>query len=194
MQSRFTKKGDVEPPQTLRGYYLDEVISAVQKEIRRGNEYQAVYWALELESFNNKALWNRLKIIATEDIGLANPTFPLLIFVLEKNYFDTYKKKSNASKLFLIQAVLLLSRSPKNRIVDDLFAIIDSNIKDYDKKIEIPDYALDKHTFRGKKMGRGIKHFLEEGAKIANEKGENPYRKLAIERMLNKKDLQKNQE
>jgi len=43
-------------------------------------------------------------------------------------------------------------------------------------------------------MGRGIKHFLEEGAKIAYEKGENPYKKLAIERMLNKKDLQKNQE
>ena len=43
-------------------------------------------------------------------------------------------------------------------------------------------------------MGRGIKHFLEEGAKIAYEKGENPYKKLAIERMLNKKDLQIKQE
>ena len=52
----------------------------------------------------------------------------------------------------------------------------------------------DPQPIEGKKMGRGIKHFLEEGAKIANEKGENPYRKLAIEQMLNKKDLQKNQE
>jgi len=43
-------------------------------------------------------------------------------------------------------------------------------------------------------MGRGNKHFLEEGAKIVNEKGENPYKKLAIERMLNKKDLQIKQE
>ena len=152
-------------PQTVRGYYLDEVISAIQKEIRRGNEYQAVYWALGLESFNNKALWNRLKIIATEDIGLANPTFPLLIFVLEKNYFDTYKKKSNDSKLFLIQAVLLLSRSPKSRIVDDLFAIIDSDIKDYNKKIEIPDYALDKHTFRGKKNGKRKQTFFRGRSK-----------------------------
>ena len=88
----------------------------------------------------------------------------------------------------------MLSRSPKSRIVDDLFATIDSDIKDYNKKIEIPDYALDKHTFRGKKMGRGNKHFLEEGAKIVNEKGENPYKKLAIKRILNKKDLQKKQE
>lgn len=193
MQSSFTKEGIIGPPQTTRGYNLDEVISAIQKEIRRGNEYQAVYWALELESFNNKALWNRLKVIATEDIGLANPTIPLLIFVLEKNYFDTYKKKNNLSKLFLTHAILLLSRSPKSRIVDDLLSIISSDIKDVNKRIEIPEYALDIHTYRGRKMGRGIKHFLEEGAKILNEKGENPYKKLAKERVLNKEEKQSKQ-
>ena len=42
--------------QTPKGYDLHEVISALQKEIRRGNEYEAVYWATELESFNPKAL------------------------------------------------------------------------------------------------------------------------------------------
>ena len=170
----------------MRGYNLDEVISVIQKEIRRGNEYQAVYWALELESFNNKVLWNRLKVIGTEDVGLANPTIPLLIFVLEKNYFDTYERKNNVYKLFLIHAILLLSRTPKSRIVDDLLSTISSDIKDFNKRIEIPEYALDIHTYRGRKMGRGIKHFLEEGAKILNEKGENPYKKLAKERILNK--------
>ena len=65
--------------------------------------------------------WNRLKVIGTEDVGLANPTIPLLIFVLEKNYFDTYERKNNVYKLFLIHAILLLSRTPKSRIVDDLF-------------------------------------------------------------------------
>ena len=193
MQISFTKEGIIGPPQTMKWYNLDEVISAIQKEIRRGNEYHAVYWALELESFNNKTLWNRLKVIATEDVGLANPTIPLLIFVLEKNYFDTYKRKTNLSKLFLIYAILLLSRSPKSRIVDDLLSTISSDIKDYNKRIEIPDYALDMHTFRGKKMGRGINHFLEEGVKILNEKGENPYKKLAKDRVLNKRDYQSKQ-
>ena len=37
-------------------------------------------------------------------------------------------------------------------------------------------------------MGRGNKHFLEEGAKILNEKGENPYKKLAKKRVLNKRE------
>jgi len=29
-----------------------------------------------------------------------------------------------------------------------------------------PDHALDKHTRRGKRMGRGIEHFRTEGAKL----------------------------
>ncbi|WP_156438902.1 hypothetical protein [Bradyrhizobium valentinum] len=31
---------------------------------------------------------------------------------------------------------------------------------------EIPDYALDQHTMKGKAMGRGLDHFRKEGAKL----------------------------
>lgn len=55
MQTGFGKDGQVGSPLTPNGYYLDEVISALQKEIRRGKEYEAVYWAVELENFNSKA-------------------------------------------------------------------------------------------------------------------------------------------
>lgn len=37
-------------PQTPRGYDFHELLSALQKDIRRGNEYQAVFWAAELGS------------------------------------------------------------------------------------------------------------------------------------------------
>jgi hypothetical protein len=40
--------------------------------------------------------------------------------------------------------------------------------RDKNELVGIPDYALDKHTSRGKKMGRGLKHFIEEGAKLNN--------------------------
>lgn len=33
----------------------------------------------------------------------------------------------------------------------------------------IPDYALDKHTAKGRSLGRDIKHFLEDGALLINE-------------------------
>ena len=37
------------------------------------------------------------------------------------------------------------------------------------ERIEIPDYALDIHTRRGKAMGRTIRYFFDEGSKLSNE-------------------------
>jgi hypothetical protein len=34
---------------------------------------------------------------------------------------------------------------------------------------DVPDVALDVHTRRGQLMGRGLVHFLEEGAQVENE-------------------------
>jgi replication-associated recombination protein RarA len=165
-------------------YDFHELLSALQKEIRRGKEYNAVFWAVELESFNAKALWNRLRVIASEDVGLANPVAPLIIDVLEKQYKDAKGRKNDSWRLFLVHAVLFLARSPKSRMVDDLLIAVYSNTKYRNERLEIPDYALDMHALRGRKMGRGFKHFIEEGSKIANEAMENPYKGPATEILL----------
>ena len=34
--------------------------------------------------------------------------------------------------------------------------------------VELPDYVFDKHTKAGKRMGRGLKHFIEVGAYVSN--------------------------
>jgi hypothetical protein len=44
---------------------------------------------------------------------------------------------------------------------------------------EIPDHALDKHTMRGRKMGRGSKHFFEEGSKLVNKTVDDPFEERA---------------
>ena len=36
-------------------------------------------------------------------------------------------------------------------------------------KPKIPDYALDIHLPQGRKIGRGLKHYLTEAAKLAKE-------------------------
>ena len=41
--------------------------------------------------------------------------------------------------------------------------------------LRMPEYALDKHTRRGKGLGRGMKHFYEEGAMLANCHIPDPY-------------------
>src|SRR5512138_363572 len=60
----------------------DEVISALQKEIRRGNTENAALLAYEmiitspgLEDY----LWQRLKVISVEDIGFGEPLAPVVI-------------------------------------------------------------------------------------------------------------------
>jgi len=88
-------------PQTQRGYDIYELLSALQKDIRRGNEYQALFWAVELESFNPTALWNRLRVIASEDIGLADPLAPLTIDVLGKEYRDARGREDDSHRLSL---------------------------------------------------------------------------------------------
>lgn len=168
-------------PTTQKGYDMHEVLSALQKEIRRCKEYEAVYWAVELESFKPKVLWNRLRVIASEDIGLANPFASLIVDVLEKQYDAAGKKDS--SRLFVVHAVLYLARSPKSRIVDNLLSVVYND----EERLEIPDYALDMHTYRGKRMGRGLDHFFAEGAKLVKQKFEDPYEKKAFEALKKKK-------
>lgn len=172
-----------EPPKTKNGYDLLETMSAMQKEIRRCNEYEAEFWAVELESLNPKALWNRLRVIASEDVGMADPHAAILIDVLESNYYAMMGKKDNPSRLFLVHAVLYLARSPKSRIVDNLL----TTVYNEERKLEVPDYALDMHTYRGRKMGRGVDHFFAEGAKLANQAMEDPYQQIAFE-VLKKKE------
>jgi replication-associated recombination protein RarA len=165
------------------GYSPYDLRSALQKDIRRGNEYEALFWAVKLESLGNKSvikgIWNRLKVIASEDIGSANPTMPLVIETLEKQYYDAWERKNDSFRLFLANAVVNLARSEKSRIVDDIVHLVYHEIQHEDKKLPIPDYAYDMHTSRGKRMGRGLNHFFGEGCKLVNEILKNPYTEKA---------------
>jgi replication-associated recombination protein RarA len=103
---------------TRHNYDAFEVVSALQKCIRRGLEEDALYWAYELAESPNKNhyswLWARLKVSACEDVGPANPIMPLLIDVLWRNW-----KEKKAQRLWYTNAVFALVRSPKSRIVDN---------------------------------------------------------------------------
>jgi len=166
---------------TKNGYDHYELLSALQKCVRRGMEYEAVHFAAELEEFNPTMLWNRLKIIASEDIGPANPLMPLLIDYLQRQYQTEKSKLAESTyKLYLINAVVCLCRSQKSRITDDLQTIVYIE-RENGKFLPIPDFALDKHTARGKAMGKGIDDFFNDGNKVVNEAFLNPYTEKAKE-------------
>jgi replication-associated recombination protein RarA len=174
---------------TKHGYDHYELLSALQKSIRRGLEYEAAHFAVELEEFNPTMLWNRLKIIASEDIGPANPLMPLLVDLMQKQYLtEKSKLAESAYKLYLINAVVCLCRSQKSRVTDDLQTVVYME-REAGKLPLIPDFALDKHTARGKALGKGIDGFFTEGNKVANEAFPNPYTEKAKE-LLKKVDSQ----
>jgi len=157
--------------ETKKGYDFFEVSSSMQKCIRRGMEDEACYWAYELyQSGYEKYIWKRLLIITSEDIGLANP----YTITMVKNLCDTFwylrqnGVKGDEVLLQIYHAVIFLCRSEKSRILDwaKNYYIWSHNTRN----IEIPDFALDIHTRRGKRMGRGLKFFADEGSKVSPHK------------------------
>lgn len=169
---------------TRKGYEFGEVASALQKSIRRSEEEDALFWAVELdESGFGEYVWKRLKIITSEDVGLAEPLMPGNIEALYNNWLNQRKKKDTRNapeRLFLVHAVLLLVRAKKSRIVDHaLISIYNSK-----EKKKIPDYAYDKHTARGRALGRGFDHFFAEGTKLINYSDlDDPYMATARKKM-----------
>mgnify|MGYP002591079676 CR=1 FL=1 len=70
---------------TASGQPADVVISALQKFIRRGETEQAARAAYELYLAGEEMteyLWQRLKIISAEDIGLGQPVAPVVVEAL----------------------------------------------------------------------------------------------------------------
>ncbi len=68
----------------------------------------------------------------------------------------------------------------KSRIVDHAVCLFYSAVR---PKFEVPDFALDKHTYRGRKMGRGIDQFFAEdgGGMLVNQTLPDPYKTRALE-------------
>ncbi|MFI5284126.1 MAG: hypothetical protein ACHQ0J_13500 [Candidatus Dormibacterales bacterium] len=155
---------------SVGGFKLGEVSSAMQKSIRRGLEEDALFWAseLDLSGYGNYA-FKRLRIIASEDVGLADSQVAVEVRCLYENWLEVRKAKPEErldGALFLAHAVLLLSRALKSRIVDHALMVFWFGGER--KGWSIPDYALDQHTSRGRRLKRGVKHFFSEGALLAN--------------------------
>jgi hypothetical protein len=151
------------PPPTRRGLDFGECASALQKSIRRGDEEQALRFAVELEESGYGAyVWRRLFVITSEDVGLAEPHLPATIYALHGIAEHLRKKAAPGQRpwrLMLCHAVLMIARARKSRIVDH--ALIWASRED--DPLEVPAVALDRHTMRGRKMGRGHQQFWEEG-------------------------------
>jgi len=175
---------------TKKGYDFFEVSSAFQKSIRRCKESDALYWGTELmESNFDKYLWKRMFVMVSEDVGTANADLPSQFASLHYSYEFLKKTKAREYRLPIYHAIILLVRSDKSRMIDWAHGRYQDGYFFSENNLKIPEYALDMHTRRGKKMGKNIKDFFSEGAVLENykeDKMEKEYRKWCEERWTDK--------
>ena len=156
---------------TEHGLAADEVISALQKSLRRGLLDNALLlgWEMYLTSPELEAmLWSRLCVIAVEDIGLGNVQAPVLIETLYQQH-QRYARPSGDRFLFAAHAIRVLATSAKDRTSDDMVNWARQSMALGERLPEIPDIALDMHTRRGQEMGRDYRFFMEEASRVTPE-------------------------
>ena len=173
---------------TKRGHNFYEVLSALQKAIRRGDVRFACYWAAELyESGFGPVVWNRLLIISAEDCW-GTVTQHVEALRQEVKALEAVDKHINKNKdgskskplnvLFVLKAAYLLAVAQKCRDVDNFYCLVyvPASIPEKElladleaaqnEKVEIPKDALDKHTIEGKmrlkKLGWSDKKITEQ--------------------------------
>lgn len=157
--------------QSIHGLAGDELRSALQKSIRRGLLENALLVAYELFHTGIEAeemLWDRLHVISVEDVGFGRPDAPVIVDALSRMR-ESFPWPAGDRFVFAAHAVRLLATSPKDRTTDELANWTAHLVEDEGVLPDIPDLALDVHTRRGQLMGRGLVHFLSEGAQVANE-------------------------
>lgn len=146
----------------IENYQFDEVASALQKSIRRNEEYLACYWAFIIhESGYYRYLWKRLLIIASEDVGGATPNAAQLVHALQQSYhyaITSVNRPKNDSLCFIFQAVIFLCRADKTRETDSLVNLIRTRYEQ-GERLEVPDFAKDMHT----RVGRSIHGAWDDG-------------------------------
>jgi replication-associated recombination protein RarA len=156
---------------TYHGFPADQVISAIQKEIRRGNTENAVLLAYEMVISSpamEDYLWQRLMVISVEDIGFGEPDAPVLVNALHQ-MVDSFDRGMGERKLFAVHAVRYLCACQKDRSSDEMVMWAKLASQRGLARPEIPDYAVDMHTAEGQAMGRGLRHFIETGAQLNPE-------------------------
>lgn len=181
------------------GLAVDEVVSALQKMIRRGKEYEAVYFAycLHVSGFG-KYLWRRLSVISCEDCGLVNPGTPVIVNSLREmweNNIRSIKDPTLGDFLFPLQAVLFMCRVEKTREGDSLANIVE---EDFQKGVgpDIPEVALDPHTKRGRAIwgkwnsgnkeqnSKRIEMWFSEWAKVIPKGKKDPWEEILRKRWM----------
>ena len=152
-----------------RGIPVDQLVSVLQKEIRRSQVDNAVLAAYEMHSTSPEVaahLWRRLRLIAVEDVGMGAPLAPVLLRELQADY----DASGGTDWMQVVHAVRYLATAAKDRTSSEHadYVRVDGRGR-RGCGSSFPDYALCVHTRAGQEMGRGLLQWWENGAQVRDE-------------------------
>lgn len=138
-------------------------------------------------------MWNRLRVIASEDIGLVGHAAAVVnslgrsfeevkiepdviskelenkepdLFTSAEvidNLAELYRQINNQGKMLFVSHAILYLCRSAKNREVDHFIQHMNGKVREGWKPEVPDYAHDRHTMEGRRMKRGFKHFYDEG-------------------------------
>lgn len=155
---------------TISGYPADEPVSMLQKAIRRGLEDEAISAAYEMYRTSPELediMWRRLIMVAMEDIGFGNIQAAPIAYAYYKAK-DLYAREKPDRQLAFIQVIRYLCRCKKERS-SSYYQNVKEMLIDDGEQFVLSDYALDKHTVRGREMGRDTMYFYTDGDRVSPE-------------------------
>jgi replication-associated recombination protein RarA len=152
---------------TLHGLATDEVRSALHKHVRQGHLEQSVRAALELartDAAHEEMMWERLSVIAAEDIGLGDPNAICVVAALRSSA-QSFAVGSYERIEFAAQAAGYLAAAPKDPTIGEIMQVVMHE----ERVPDIPDEAICVHTRRGQEMGRGMYDWFVTGTRVSPE-------------------------
>ncbi|MDG4790656.1 hypothetical protein O7626_32905 [Micromonospora sp. WMMD1102] len=155
-----------------RGYAADELISTLQKSIRRGDIELALLVAREMYETSpqlEEKLWSRLCVISCEDTGDGSFLEPVIVNSLYQMH-ERLDRDFGDRWLYAVHAVRFLASRTKDRSSDEHANMTMHLMNSRDVPFEIPDYALDAHTRRGRLAGRDVAQFWSSTSHVENER------------------------
>ena len=176
--------------------------SALQKAIRRGQVEKAMYYADRLVRLNAIACWCRLRIIAVEDVG--GVAAIAAVETLYRNFLEdgwNTTDKSGPSwdgRRMTITAAKILAELPKDRRADEFIeldaAAEEGNAKArayLDSLAKYDDWVFDKHTTKGRSIGRGENHWIEVSSQTVDRINQYAKWRERWEQIMKKEDVNK---
>ncbi|MFB9378175.1 AAA family ATPase [Kineococcus gynurae] len=150
------------------GVPVDQLVSVLQKSIRRSEVDTAVLAAYEMHTTSPEVaahLWRRLRLIAVEDVGQGAPLAPVLLRELQRDYEDS----GGTDWMQVVHAVRHLATAPKDRTSSEQADYVRTAADAGVLHLQVPDHALCLHTRAGQLRGRDLLQWWRHGARVVPE-------------------------